>query len=106
MSGELVAAIRRGLHPERFGSRWSGAYTDRVSAEVKNVLEQALALAEVERAVLADALTDSLRQNERDLSPEWLAEVTRRIEAVERGESHLIPGDEVEARLRVILGGV
>lgn len=77
-----------------------------MTAEVKNVFEQALALAEEDRAALADALTDSLRQSEGDLSPEWHAEITRRIEAVERGESRLIPGDEVEARIRVILGNV
>jgi hypothetical protein len=41
-----------------------------------------------------------------DLSPEWKAEIARRIEVVERGESRLIPADEVEARLRELLGRI
>ena len=39
-------------------------------------------------------------------SLEWTAEIVRRIEAVERGESRLIPGDEVEARIREALGRI
>ena len=49
------------------------------------------------------ALNESLQAAEDDLSPHWKAEIARRIEAVERGESSLIPGDEVEARIRETL---
>lgn len=76
-----------------------------MSAEVRKIFEHALALPEKERAALIDALADSIVGGDDDeLSPEWKAEIARRIEAVERGESRLIPGDEVEARLRAKLG--
>jgi putative addiction module component (TIGR02574 family) len=73
-----------------------------VTAEAKKLFEQALALPEQERLALIDALADSIVGGE-DLGLEWKAEITRRIEAVERGESRLIPGDEVEARIRQTL---
>lgn len=48
-----------------------------------------------------DALNQSLSSRDADkLSPEWQAEIERRIEAIENGESKLIPLDEVEARIR------
>ncbi len=77
-----------------------------MTAEAKKIFEQALALSEQERSALIDALADSLRGEDDDLSPEWKAEIARRVEAVERGESRLIAGDEVEARIREALGRV
>ena len=77
-----------------------------MTAEAKKIFEQALALPEPERAALIDALADSIVGADDDLSPEWKAEIARRIEAVERGDSRLIPGDEVEARIRETLGRV
>jgi putative addiction module component (TIGR02574 family) len=74
-----------------------------MSAEARQLLERALALSEAERAVMVDVLSDSLRGANGELGPEWRAEITRRIAAVERGESRLIPGDEVEARIRAKL---
>lgn len=76
-----------------------------MTAEAKKTFEQALALPEKERVALIDALADSIVGDD-DLSPEWKAEIARRIGAVERGESHLIPGDEVEARIRQTLGRI
>jgi putative addiction module component (TIGR02574 family) len=80
-----------------------------VTAEAKKIFEQALALPAPQRAELIDALAESIVSDEdedEDLGPDWQAEIARRIEAVERGESRLIPGDEVEARLRATLGRV
>ena len=77
-----------------------------MTAEAKKIFEQALALPEPERAALIDALADSLQAVDEDLSPEWEAEIARRIDAVERGASTLIPGDEVEARIRRTLDGI
>jgi len=74
-----------------------------VTAGAKKVFEQALALPDEERAALMEALSDSLHEASGELSPQWTAEIGRRIEAVERGESRLIPGDEVEARIRETL---
>ena len=83
------------------------AYTGGVTAEAKKIFEQALSLPEEQRAELIDALADSIVGTAADdLSPEWKAEIARRIEAVERGDSRLIPGDEVEARIQATLGRV
>lgn len=83
-------------------SWWNRSPTRRtlvvMTAAAKKIFAEALALPEQERVALMDALADSILGDDHDdLSPEWTAEVARRIEAVERGESRLIPGDEVEA---------
>ena len=70
--------------------------------DAEKILEDALSLPEDERAALADALNESLSATG-DLSPEWEAEIANRIEAVERGEIRLIPGDEALARVRAAL---
>ncbi|MGB5213370.1 MAG: addiction module protein [Anderseniella sp.] len=74
-----------------------------MTSATKKILEDALALSEEQRATLVAALNESLETTEDDLTPEWKAEIARRIEAVERGDSLLIPGDEVEARIRKTL---
>lgn len=70
-----------------------------MGSEARKILEQALALPAEERAALLEALGESLEPGDDTLSPEWKAEIESRIAAVERGESKLIPGDEVEARI-------
>jgi len=74
-----------------------------VTSATKKILEDALALSEEQRATLVAALNESLETTEDDLTPQWKAEIARRIEAVERGDSRLIPGDEVDARIRKTL---
>ena len=74
-----------------------------MTSAAKKILEAALALPSGERADLIEALTDSLDASESRLSDAWRIEIARRVEAIERGESHLIPGDEVDARLRAAL---
>jgi putative addiction module component (TIGR02574 family) len=74
-----------------------------VTSATKKILEDALALSDEQRATLVAALNESLETTEDDLTPEWKAEIARRIEAVERGDSRLIAGDEVEARIRKTL---
>ena len=74
-----------------------------MTSATKKILEDALALSDEQRATLVAALNESLETTEDDLTPEWKAEIARRIEAVERGDSPLIPGDEVEARIRKTL---
>jgi len=68
-------------------------------SEAQKILEQALTLPSEERAVLLQALSESLKPDDNALGTEWNAEIENRIAAVERGESTLIPGDEVEARI-------
>ncbi len=74
-----------------------------MTSATKKILEDALALPEEQRATLVAALNESLETTEDDLTPQWKAEIARRIEAVERGDSRLIPGDDVEARIRKTL---
>ena len=73
-----------------------------MTSAAQKLLVDALSLPEDERAALVDALAQSLSGSS-DLSPAWKAEIARRIEAVEHGESRLIPGDEVAARIRAAL---
>lgn len=76
-----------------------------MAIETGKLLQQALTLTKEERAALVEALADSLVEDEDDpIGPEWKDEIARRIEAVERGDAHAIPGDEVEARIREALG--
>jgi len=74
--------------------------------ETKKLLRQALALSAEDRADFVEALDESLMTAEGDLSADCKAEIARRIEAVERGASRLIPGHEVEARVRASLAAV
>lgn len=74
-----------------------------MTSAAKKILDEALALPERDREALVEALSDSLERPRYELSDEWKAEIARRIEAVERGESKLIEGDEVDVRLREAL---
>lgn len=76
-----------------------------MSSSAKKIFDDALALPAEDRAALVDALTESLSADH-ELSPEWNAEIARRIDAVERGESRLIPWEEVEKRVRKALDQV
>lgn len=73
-----------------------------MTSTAEKTFEDALSLPEDERAALASALDASLSKAG-DLSPAWKAEIARRIEAVERGESRLVPGEEAMARVRSAL---
>lgn len=66
-----------------------------VTPAAEKVLAQALALPVAEREALVEALSDSLEPSE--LSPEWRAEIARRIQSIERGEATLL---DAEAHLR------
>ena len=71
-------------------------------AELKQKIAQ---LSETQRAELALELIESLdTETDADASEAWRIEVERRIAEIERGHVQLIPGDEVFARLRRMLG--
>ena len=60
-------------------------------------------LAPEERARLAEAMTESLREAmPADVQAAWEAEIERRIQAYERGEATLIAAEEVFAKARRI----
>lgn len=70
-----------------------------MTSTAEKILEDALALPEAERVALVSALEASLT-GATDLSPEWKTEIARRIHAVESGQSRLVSGEEVAARVR------
>ena len=74
-------------------------------ATSEEIFREAMTLSPEVRAELAERLIGSLVE---DVSPEisaaQLAEVRRRIAEVESAEVELIPGDEVLARARHLLG--
>ena len=72
-----------------------------MNAQPQELLTAALTLSEIERANLAGSLLRSL-----DPAPDptadqaWAAEIERRVQAIDRGEVHLTPSDEVMAAMR------
>ncbi len=57
------------------------------------------------RALLADRIAESLSSAELDeLQPLWVLEATRRVEEIDSGKVKAIPGDEVLAEIRQIVG--
>ena len=69
-----------------------------MTSAAKKILEEALALSEQEREGLVSALSSSLEPVE--LTPEWSAEIRRRIQKIERGEADLLDAEEHLAELR------
>jgi hypothetical protein len=71
-----------------------------MSPTVAEVLRQALALDEADRASVAGALIESL-ETEVDPGVEgaWDEEIRRRLEKLDRGEAQLTPWSEVRERL-------
>jgi putative addiction module component (TIGR02574 family) len=64
-----------------------------MSADLKAIEARALELSAEERAQLADRLLASLFRDQ-EIEDAWVAEVERRIEAIEQGRSGLIPFEE------------
>jgi putative addiction module component (TIGR02574 family) len=76
-----------------------------MSDTLADLKEKAAQLSEAERAELALALIESLDGPvEINVEDAWRVEIERRAGQIERGEVHLIPGDEVFERLRRRLG--
>lgn len=58
-----------------------------------------------ERAQLADALLDSLREAKvAEIEAAWAVEIELRVAAYERGDVKLVPAEEVFAKARLITG--
>jgi putative addiction module component (TIGR02574 family) len=67
----------------------------RMSIEVQQILENALALPAVERAAIIESLLSSLDQPDVRIDEVWVEEAERRIAAYEAGRMKAIPADEV-----------
>ena len=58
-----------------------------------------------EKAQLVDALLDSLREIKlADIETAWGVEIDRRVAAYERGDTKLVPSEDVFAKARLITG--
>ena len=78
-----------------------------MATAVDELYEKASHLAPAERATLAGLLVDTL---EGAIDPEieraWRQEVAKRIAELDSGAVKTVPGDEVRAKLRNIVGEV
>jgi len=73
-----------------------------VTSAAKTVLEAALALPADVREELVGALSISLEPV--TLSPEWQAEIARRLEAIEKGEAVFYDAEDHLRELRATYG--
>jgi putative addiction module component (TIGR02574 family) len=72
---------------------------------VDQIVEEARQLPREQIAELVDRLTLSLHETmDSSLEESWKVETRRRIAEIEKGEVQGIPGDEVSARVRRIVG--
>jgi putative addiction module component (TIGR02574 family) len=77
-----------------------------MTAAAKQIIEAALKLDPTERERIAHELLESIGDSSNaELSPEWEAEIQRRLRKVEEGEANFVTGDEVFARAEAILRG-
>jgi putative addiction module component (TIGR02574 family) len=71
-----------------------------MSPSARELLEQALHLAEADRASLAGALIESLEgPAEEGVDEAWEEEIRRRVDELERGSVETVPWSEVRAKL-------
>jgi putative addiction module component (TIGR02574 family) len=73
-----------------------------MSSTLEQLTTQALTLPPEQRAALAETLLESIDPAP-PLSPEWEAEIARRIAEVDSGQVELIPADEVFARMDALI---
>jgi putative addiction module component (TIGR02574 family) len=70
-----------------------------VSSRFQRILEEALQLADDERAELAARLLDSVGESPEEVERAWIAEAERRYTEFERGEVQTLPWAEVRKRV-------
>ena len=74
---------------------------DNVKPDLEKVLDEAMQLEPGSRALIAEALLESLDLGaDVDVSEEWREEIRRRCEAIDQGAIDLVPGNQVLADLR------
>ena len=72
---------------------------------LEELSKQVLRLPRESRALLADKIAESLSSAElEELQHLWVLEATRRLDEIESGKVRAIPGDEVLAEIRQIVG--
>jgi putative addiction module component (TIGR02574 family) len=63
--------------------------------ETKEMLDEIVDLPVEKRVQLADQILQTLNPVDPAIQQQWIAEVHQRMEAVRKGESELIPGEDV-----------
>lgn len=73
-----------------------------MTSQARKILEEALALPDEERRLIAIELRDSLEPTDSadEVDAAWRDELVRRARRIETGESVLLDGNEVYQRLR------
>jgi len=72
----------------------------------QQILDQALRLAERDRAALAVTLINSLDpQEDLDCDEKWDAEIKRRLEEIDNGTAELVPLSSVRQKIEDIRNG-
>ena len=76
-----------------------------MSQNYAEIEKSARLLSPEERARLAEAMAESLRDAmPAETEAAWEAEIKRRVEAYERGEATLVPAEDVFAKARKLSG--
>lgn len=76
-----------------------------MSQDYAEIEKSARLLTPEDRARLAEAMTESLREAmPPGIEAAWEVEIKRRVEAYERGEASLVPAEDVFAKARKITG--
>lgn len=73
-----------------------------MSASLKQIDDQARALAPEERAKLAESMLESLHSPLADIETAWAEEIQNRVAAFDRGEIPTYPAEDVFAEARRI----
>jgi len=79
------------------------AYLVEVTAGTRKILQDALALPNDERLMLAEELLDSVDEAHEELDEAWRAEILRRIRQVRSGEVELVSWEAARERGREAL---
>ena len=84
---------------------WSAGYVPYMTQALAQIWEEAGQLSAPERAELAEKLVGSLNFSEEDeIQQAWAAEAIRRRDEVRSGKVQTIPGEQVLAEVRQMLG--
>ena len=68
---------------------------------IEQILTEAMKLPTPGRAFVAEKLLETLdHEEEVELSEEWLAEIRKRVAAIEEGQAQMIPAETVFAAIR------
>ena len=80
------------------------AYPEAMPLTVEQIVEETRSLSEDQLVLLVHRLHGRLHDIDPQIEEAWNDEANRRLEELESGRVQAIPGDEVSARIRQIVG--